>query len=392
MTLRFVALANMMTRATGISLALLVLTCVACSLNAHAQSSVPIKLSWNAPPGCSSTAEVLARVRSLAGESSAMVQSLKAVATITQQEDGQFKLKLVVHSGKLVGERIILGHTCEDLAGATAINLALLLSSQETSSDNKSTRSASPPITTAPASNSPSRSSLQSTSSSNEQADVDSPLELNATTSPEHIDDEAASAPSDALDEVVEPAQEPERKTAETAATPRSWKGLLGLPLVSLGLGPLPNPSLGLTATGGILVGKWRVLVEGSGWLRQTYKSADQPDVGAKMDRVQAALRGCYAALSGQFEISPCVRVSVQHLWARGTGDRVTPQLARSTWIAVGAGVQARWHIASRLSLLGGLDVEFQASRPRISIDGLGSLGQLSPYAVTMFLGPEWIL
>jgi hypothetical protein len=134
------------------------------------------------------------------------------------------------------------------------------------------------------------------------------------------------------------------------------------------------------------------VLAEGGAWLKQALKAPDQPDVGATVQRFEAAVRSCRAVPFGDFELAPCLRVSVQHLSTRGTGGHVAARTAETTWVAAGAGVQARYQLRHWFRVFGGVDVQVQTSRPRISVDGVGSLGQLWPAALTITVGSEWIL
>jgi hypothetical protein len=61
-------------------------------------------------------------------------------------------------------------------------------------------------------------------------------------------------------------------------------------------------------------------------------------------------------------------------------------------WLGLGVGVQASIHIFSWFSLALTADGQVEASRPRISIDGVGAVDQGAPAAFTATLGPEWIL
>src|SRR5213078_3096462 len=97
---------------------------------ALAQSSEPpLDLHWDAPAGCPSERYVRDRIRKLAGSARSTDAPVRAEATVTRSDDGQFHLDLAVHVGDLVGARKIDGRSCEDLAGAAAVALALLLRS-----------------------------------------------------------------------------------------------------------------------------------------------------------------------------------------------------------------------------------------------------------------------
>src|SRR3954470_14988709 len=92
---------------------------------ASAQSTAPVELKWHALEGCPSAETVLARVQKIAGSTRPTPNRLRADASITQPSDGVFRLRLEIEYGDLAAVRNIEGKSCNDLAGATAIALAL---------------------------------------------------------------------------------------------------------------------------------------------------------------------------------------------------------------------------------------------------------------------------
>ncbi|HEY3253923.1 MAG TPA: hypothetical protein VGJ91_08255, partial [Polyangiaceae bacterium] len=116
------------------------------------------------------------------------------------------------------------------------------------------------------------------------------------------------------------------------------------------------------------------------------------PGYGADVDRMTLTLKGCRALRRGAFEVAPCLALSLEHISARGTGAGITARSEQATWLGVGAGAQGRVYLANWFSLLVGVDAQVETAHPRISIDGVGNLGQLGLAAFTLTLGPEWIL
>jgi hypothetical protein len=348
-------------RADGRRLAALFAVLV--SVRAHAQSSDPVELLWHAPAGCPTADEVQARIRKLAGSSNASGAPLRAEATITRIAGGRLHLKLVVRSADSVGERDIEGRTCEDLAGAAAVNLVLLLRSDAPLPAAELGQQASP------------SSAADSARQNSASADQPSRAPEAARVSPQ-----PRAAPESA----------PEARQAEGSS--RSWRGLLQLPVAALEFGPLPAPSYGLALAGGVQLERWRLLAEAHAWLPQTLPMAERLEVGAQVDRIDAGVRTCRTFPLGRLELAPCLNVSLAHIWARGTGPHVAAHTAESTWVAVGAGGQARLELTAWLNLVAGVDAQFQTPRPVISIDGIGTVGQLGTVAVRIMLGGEWIL
>ena len=103
-------------------------------------------------------------------------------------------------------------------------------------------------------------------------------------------------------------------------------------------------------------------------------------------------LRACRTVVRSRIELAPCVALSLEHLSARGYGPQIAPSSESALWIAAGGGGQARLPLAPWLTLVAGLDVQIQTSRPVITIDGVGSIEQLGPVAGTVLVGSEWIL
>ncbi len=330
---------------------------------ALAQDAQPVELTWDAPDGCPSSAAVLARVRQLAGPTKTTGSELRAEATISQPSDGQLHLRLVIHAGNLVGVRNIDGTSCKDLAGAAAVALALLLSSEEPLSERELTG----PATTETPTNSAKPSDVERTNPENPAPSVAPPP----------------------------PAPKPSNSPASSteATPPRPLRGLLLLPFGALSVGPLRQPSLGLGLAAGASFERWRVLAEGTLWSRQHATATNLLDeYGADLARFSIGLRGCRNLSSGRFELAPCLMASLQHLSARGNGAHVTPLSNDATWIAAGVGLRLGVRVAPWLRLVAGVDGEVETSRPEIGIADIGSVERLLPVAATITVGPEWIL
>jgi len=176
------------------------------------------------------------------------------------------------------------------------------------------------------------------------------------------------------------------------ATVERRWRALAQVPLAALSFGPLSQPSWGLAFAGGVSFESWRFLLGGGAWRRQSLAMEQSPSYGADVDRLTGTLRACRALRSAAWEIAPCLVLSLEHIAARGTGPDIASRSERTTWLAAGAGAQGRLYLATWFSLVLGVDALIETARPVIAIDGVGDLAQLGPAALTMTLGPEWIL
>jgi len=333
-----------------------------------AQSTAPIELKWNALEGCPSADTVLARVHKIAGSTRATPNTLRADATVTQPSDGLFRLRLKIEYGKLAALRNIEGKSCKDLAGATAVALALLLSSDEPLSERD--LAGSLPTTGA-------------TPSGSEEPNKQGPTPNQPETRPRAAATTAAPTPS------VE------------AGPPRRWHGLLVAPVGALSVGPLQQVSRGLGLAAGASFDHWRFLAEGKLWAaqRETIGNLGN-DYEVSLDRFTVGARGCRSLFGSRFEFAPCVLMSVHHLSVRGSGPSLVSETDTVTWAAVGIGAQARLFVAPWLGLVAGVDGELQLSRPEvgISLPAAGSpeptaipVEQLAPAAATISVGSQWI-
>jgi hypothetical protein len=263
-----------------------------------------------------------------------------------------------VRSGDAVGEREIRGKTCDDVAQAAAIHLALLLDAEGAGQER----------------------------TSDAAAGSDGPG--------------ASEAPSPSVPPAnageLEIARTPRESSAEPAAdateSPRNRRWLIEAPAGLLQLGVLPEPCFGIAAGFGVALGRWRLLTQASWWLPQDIAAKDDFSVHAKVKRASFDARACFTFAWSAVELDPCLVVTVEHAWVRGSGAFVAPRTARVSWISAGAGAHARVHVFDGMSLVGGLDAQLEGNRSTIAVTGFGALGQLGPVALTLTLGSEWIL
>jgi hypothetical protein len=321
----------------------------------HAQAEL-VALSWDAPADCPSAASVQARVATLAGTAKALGSPLQAAATITRDAQRQFHLRLVVRRAELTEERVLQARSCDDLAGAAAVSLALLLEAPSTP--------------------------LPDAGADTERRASAAPAEARAATTPTE---------SNAADGRPGTAAAESSPSGSENAEPNSLRWLVQGPRLAWAFGPLPAPSMGFALATGLSVEPWQILLGGSYWLRHTPDGA-RPGTGARVDRVQASVHVCHALLRGRFALAPCVSASLEHLRARGTGTYVRAVTVGATWVAAGVGLQARVGLTPWLKLLGSADLKLHAARPRIVIEGGGAVAELGWLAAELSLGGEWIL
>ncbi|HEY4106044.1 MAG TPA: hypothetical protein VGM44_19220 [Polyangiaceae bacterium] len=332
---------------------------------ARAETPDLVALEWDAPAGCPSAEQVRAKIRRLAGTLAQAATPLSAEATIEHKDDDSFHLRLVIHAGSVVGERNIDAKSCDDLAGATAVALALLLHS--------STPLAAGDLEGANATRSDG-------TATNGSPQAENP---NKKTEP------SAAAPKPQPPTPAEPAREPQPETRAS----RSWHGLLQLPLGTASLGPLPKPNLGVAFAAGLALDRWRFLAQAALWQKQKTSATFQAaQYDAESARLSATLSACRALSLSRFELAPCLTLALEHISATGSGPHIVPRTATSTWLAPGVGAALRFYVAPWFCLAASANAALETARPEISLAGVGRVAQLSAAAATVTIGPEWIL
>jgi hypothetical protein len=319
-----------------------------------------LDLSWEAPAGCPQLRAVRERIRAIAGPPTQRESHLQGVGRITR-DDGRFHLRLVVRDGANTGERNIASASCEDLTGAAAVAIGLLIRSDTPVNDESLGRG-------------------EASQSPNDGAPISGPG--SKTSGPGSSTSPTAGAAG---------AEQPSDDLApRESSTSRHWRALLWAPMFVTDLGPLPSPSFGLALGVGIKYDDWRLLLVGKRWLHQSVGGRDLPAFSASVGRQSLDLSACRAARFGRFELGPCVGAGVEQVAARGAGAGVAPLEPSAAWLAASASALGTLRILKALALVAAVGGRIETSRPRISIDGLGELRQFSPFALSTAVGAEW--
>jgi len=344
------------------------LICLTAVAPAVAAPRPRLELKWEAPAGCPSEKSVRDRVDALAPPTAGAESVLRAEARITRT-NGHFRMTLVVGDRSVSGERTLESDSCEDLAGAAAVALGLLLRGEE-----------------APGSS----DGLHGAAASGSQADgsaagTSAPSDKHATTS--NAAKAGAAAPTKAED-----ASSDDRRATTDDDGPRRYWALVRAPTVTLAIGPFPKPSLSVGLAAGAKLDQWRALLGGSVALHQAIPSSDFPGYGADVRRLTAEVSTCRGWRVDPFEVAPCVAVTLDRATVRGYGAHVEPRVDHPIWLSLGAGVTGYFAILEQLAVFAAVDGRIATSRPRIVIEGLGELYQVAPASLMLTLGLEGLL
>lgn len=310
----------------------------------------PVELAWQAPPECPQREVVLERVQAMLGGSSTRLTPLSATGVIRRRSTG-FELQLAIDEGR-GGERHVFAQRCDELGGAAAVTLVLLLTSSGT-------------IDGADFSNRESRS---------------------------REDGSPRPPPRESQSKTAPPEAEPSDRDAPETPTQRTarLKWLVDAPLFGLGIGPLPKPHPALGLGLGVERGALSLRLVGQWGLAQQLP-ASTTGYGVEVRRASAGVWGCVELSRASLGVSPCLQASLTHVFGRGYGPSLRPASQSETSAAVGLGLLSRWRIHERVALLFGGSAQVELSRPVLSLKPLGTVKQLASFSGTLLLGPEWI-
>lgn len=341
-------------------------------LPAQAQQG-PIDLTWQAPQECPARSVVLDKVRRLLGTRAAPGSVLRAEGRITKARAG-YRLELVLQGGAETGERKLAARRCADLAGAAAVALALLYSDAvaeesqpvpakdtETTEKTKNSRRASDGAGTAQTKQSPDSAGTEERTPSIADADADG---------------ERANR--------VEPTRAQEGSS--------QYRVLVDIPYGTARFGPSPNRGLGLGVGAGVGVAteNWslRLLAQVSRSERLVVE--ERPEYGADVRFASAGLLGCRDVHVGAFGVSGCLAFALQLVRAEGYGRFIEPRPRTGIWPSAGLAALAFWQPFELFAVLVGGGAELHFARPRVTLEEVGLVRELSSTSAAIFVIPEW--
>jgi hypothetical protein len=348
---------------------------------AQAEPVAGIDLHWVAPAMCPSTEGVLARVGRLLGSeaSEASPKDRLVVDGDVVAAKGRYRLSLTVRKdNEPAGEtRTFESGSCESLAGAAALTIALLLRGDTRAADDalagKDTRSgqgASSSATGSSASSSPPSKDASSPSKA-------VPATNNAPAVPAPSPSTASSPPAIGAD----------RDEAHPAT--RGWSAALQVPVLAVDEGVLPSWAYGVGIAAGVRVGRLRLML--AGLLQLPQNDASTSPYAARYRRRTGELSGCYAWPYGHLEVGPCLTTTLEDVSADGSGPEVTDGSGHVSWLTLGLAARVAWALGGWAALFLRPSLTFTTSRPTFAIDGVGPLYRVPVAALGVQMGWEWI-
>jgi hypothetical protein len=344
---------------------------------ARAQTS--LELEWDAPAECPQEASVRARLNELAGKPTQARRRLHALGRI-ERVGKRYRLVLSVRERDTVKERTMNADSCDDLGGAAAVALGLLIRNERaTGGDDGANGSGADAADGAEAGSSSEAAGVRNDKGGAETDSAKAAPVVPAASKKSSSANESAKSEDEAASEGI------------TSSQARPWRILLRAPVGALTLGRLPKPSGGVAAGIGASYAAWRAFVAARVLGTQTIPPNGAYEAGARVGHRDLTLGICRDFRAGRAALAPCVLAEVQRENARGRGVGVTPHPVSSVSLVLGGGVDAHLFLFDWLSLAATAALGVETSRPELQVTTAGDVKKLGPLELSLGLGPEWI-
>lgn len=312
-----------------------------------------VQLEWRAPAECPQLEDVRARVdRSMARDAAGTIAARgEVVATGDRERPWALRLRLAASSG--TAERELDGRSCEALADAAALMIAMAASGGGAASSIEVPEPEAPPPAVVP------------------------PIEPPALDAAEpQVSTPTATVETRSADVVTPRSSSPEaaRRTTTRIAVELGVGG---------GFDGLAVPGIGGAVSGFVGLHWPRLRVRAFVLHAVVREVGDTPSARHRM--TSGGLAACGFGNVGRWALGACGHVEAGRLRAEGRGgaalvDRGLP------WLAVGGGPALQWRFADRWALTGGADVVVPMLRHTFSV-GATRVGSIGPAGVRVLAG-----
>lgn len=303
---------------------------MAATIAGPAEPPSGLALSWSAPAGCPTEAEVRARVVQMTGEQAARSATLSARATVREASPGRWALTLELTGATGSGRRELTAPRCEELLEAAALVVAIAVDPRAALAGP--TSAPDPGVVPAP----PQDMSQGSGSEGQVVKDMsEGPKDMSQDAGPP--------PPADEPGLVDEPVEAPPAAAADpgsTATRGRLRVGLRAAAGVSFAR-ILPRTSAAVNLAVSLGGRHWRAELAG------TYAppvAGGTAAIGGLFQAGAVELRGCPVLRRKTIEVPLCVGLQIGAMEGRGRGSGLTTTTtARSLWLAGTLGAALAW-------------------------------------------------
>jgi hypothetical protein len=328
---------------------------------APARAEVPLTLTWDAPAGCPTAADVRAEVERLVRFPPGRAPSPLVAEGHVEARDGRWRLRLRTERDGLPGERELEADSCASLAHAATLVMALAfgLGAPE------------PPAPPPPVEERP--------------RPPPRPRVVEAPPPPPPIVEAPPPPPPVAPPPKKEPEPEPVIVVAPPPPRPPVTWSVAAESRVSRG--PAPDVGwavgVGLDATVGRVVAGVRAV----GWLPGDVSVASTPPARVQVSGAGATLSLCGLALRrARVSLAGCAFGGGAALAGSSTGG-LTAKSVTAPWYEAGAALRGRLRVAGALHLDLALEAAASVTRPRFALDGQGDVYTVPAFVPAAVLG-----
>jgi hypothetical protein len=291
-----------------------------------------------------------------------------------------------VHEGDEVRERTVNADSCDDLAGAAAVALGLLIRNERIAANGGDDGGGKPGAGHGTAGGA-GANETDGTSSTNgtrpEQSPSAAPVAAATNKKPAEKNENAQRENEKASPGIT--------ASQVGASGERRWRILLRAPVGIVSIGRLPKPSGGVGAGVGASYDAWRVMFAARLFAAQTLESNNPYEAGARVGRGDLQLDVCRDWRDGRLAFAPCLIGALQRETAAGSGLGVTPEQVSALSFVIAGAAEAHLFIFDWASLVASVAVGIQTSRPTLEVTTAGDVKKLGPIDLSFSLGPEWI-
>jgi hypothetical protein len=339
----------------ALALARLGLAALAMStVGARASAERPYTLEWVAPATCPDAALVESRIDALIRTPESIDEGLLQVRMSAEQRDGDWHLQVVLHGHDFVGERVLVGADCTEVAEAAALVVGIALDPEGGWSD----------------------ASLVPEPEVEPEPEVPEPEPAGSTRSQDPAEP-AAGSRSDT---------QPEPMQRDEDASRLRWRIRAA---GGLGLGAVPRPAGVARVAFGPMGRFWAAELGATAWPLTSAQAADRDDIGGRLSLWSVDVRACGVLPGARLELAGCVAALVGAMHGVGIGDLEVRHRRTSPWVAIVPGASLRVRLATRWWLHAEAELVTVVAKPEFVIDTVGRVCCGSRVGGIFAIGPE---
>lgn len=316
---------------------------------AAGESSDRLVLVWSAPSPCPSQGQLESQVRDLIGTPTEAAARVEATADAWRGEDALWHVAIRTKTGTALGERRVDGESCDAVAQATALILAMSIDPEAVSAKALGVAPNPAPLSWDPS----------------------------VRPSPLRVLEHAPVVQASPLPAVPPVAMEMQETT---------W-GLVGV-VGGVDAGSLPDVSPWIGGVAAVSRGRERMELEVAFLAQQTEHLQTPSSAGGHFDLTTVGLAACHDVWRSSATISLCGGIHVGVMRARGFGV-TDPGSADPLWLSLVPSAVGAWPLGNGISLRLEVEGGLPLRRPGFDLEPYGEVHRASPVVARAAFGPQ---